>query len=59
MIHRDQRKVKCAPLGSNYEGSSEERRDKKILTARNTPEILEILDEYDRERGENRKPCQL
>ncbi|KAI5819302.1 hypothetical protein BZA77DRAFT_168041 [Pyronema omphalodes] len=46
-IHCDQRKVKCVPAEQNqYEGSHEQRRDRSIDRAKNTPEIIQIFQEY-------------
>lgn len=47
-IHCDQRKVKCTEQDTDYEGSAEQQRDRQIERAKNTQEILEIFDEYDK-----------
>jgi len=48
-IHCQQRKVKCVPSERNdYENSYAQHRDQQIDRAKNTPEIIGILDEYDR-----------
>jgi len=48
-IHCEQRKVKCAQSERNdYENSFEQQRDRQIDRAKNTPEIIGIFAEYER-----------
>ncbi|CUS12149.1 unnamed protein product [Tuber aestivum] len=49
-IHCDQRKTKCKSMPSTYEGSAEQRRDQKIESAKSTREMIEIFEEYEREK---------
>ncbi|RPB02267.1 hypothetical protein L873DRAFT_1826699 [Choiromyces venosus 120613-1] len=49
-IHCDQRKTKCKKMPSTYEGSAEQRRDQKIESAKSTKEMIEIFEEYEREK---------
>ncbi|KAI5793939.1 hypothetical protein FPQ18DRAFT_161868 [Pyronema domesticum] len=53
-IHCDQRKVKCVPAEQNhYDGSHEQHRDRSIDRAKNTPEIIQIFEEYEDAVGVN------
>ncbi|KAI5857701.1 hypothetical protein BZA05DRAFT_456284 [Tricharina praecox] len=48
-IHCQQRKVKCVPSERDeYDNSYEQHRDRQIDRAKNTPEIIGIFEEYDR-----------
>lgn len=62
-IHVKERKKGCKrpPPGSSllkeaYEHSPEAMRDRRIDAARSTEEIMQILDDYDREKGPNASP---
>jgi hypothetical protein len=62
-IHVKERKKGCKapPPGSSllrevYENSPEALRDRRIDAARSTEEIVQILDDYDREKGPNASP---
>jgi len=37
-------------MPSTYEGSAEQRRDQKIESAKSTKEMIEIFEEYEREK---------
>ncbi|KAL7275237.1 hypothetical protein RUND412_001825 [Rhizina undulata] len=49
-IHCEQKKVKCKPKNSSYEGSAEQRRDQKIEAAKSTQEVQSILEEFNATR---------
>ncbi|RPA84660.1 hypothetical protein BJ508DRAFT_323226 [Ascobolus immersus RN42] len=62
-IHVKERKKGCKPpppgsalLREAYEHSPEAMRDRRIDAARSTEEIVQILDDYDREKGPNASP---
>jgi hypothetical protein len=50
-IHCDQRKTKCKKNESTYEGSAERRRDQKIEVAKTTKEMIDIFEEYEKEKS--------
>lgn len=47
-IHCQQRKTPCVLTSSDYEGSPDYRRDKRIETAKSTLEMIKIFEDYEK-----------
>lgn len=50
-IHSQDRKTKCSPAASTYEGSCDYRRDRRIEAAKSTQDIIKIFEDCDSEKG--------